>query len=78
MRALQHILCCAWFPSQEKQEKCCCSSSSVTHRERWENSRQVSCHFVKGRVLRKEAAQQGSPLGMMGQQGWERQVGNGL
>lgn len=40
--------------------------------------RQVSCHFVKGRVLQKEAAQQGSPLGMMGQQGWERQVGNGL
>lgn len=40
--------------------------------------RQVSCHLVKGRVLQKEAAQQGSPLGMRGQQGWERQVGNSL
>lgn len=37
--------------------------------------RQVSCHLVKGRVLRKEAAQQGSPLGMRRQQGWERHGG---
>lgn len=40
--------------------------------------RQVSCLLVKGRILQKEAAQQGSPLGMRGQQGWQRHVGSGL
>lgn len=40
--------------------------------------RQVSCHLVKARVLQKEAVQQGSLLGMKGQQGWEKDVGNAL